>query len=264
MGNSPSAIPQQSWSKACGYAFTSQNLTLGLVDQNGNLMSSLTNYTWGITQAACHAVCGRDKMYQVYMYELQNILNFADALRYCCQEFDFTNFSTSLTNWLLPWLALSAQLPYEASGTGSNIMSGLLAIGSPALISYSLSLTILNRSWVRRKFVKFKKDSHGIKGRAPYINDRISAAGRLLCDAQQAPIRVSQQDGWLSSLIVLEGNQPFWEAVKKDLRNTRRGFTASLFAQSKFLVITDSSGMTNVNRSLHGICRLFVHHNQRF
>ena len=112
-------------------------------------------------------------------------------------------------------------------------MSGLLAVGSPALITYSLSLTILNRYWIRRQFAQLEDDSQGVEELAPHLSTRIGAAGDLLQDAQQAPIRVSQEDGWLSSLIVLQANDQFWKGVKKDLRNTRRGFSASLFAQSK-------------------------------
>jgi hypothetical protein len=110
-------------------------------------------------------------------------------------------------------------------------MSAMLAIGSPALITFSLSLTVLNRYWIRQAFAGLKRDGRVLEW-APHVRERISAAGDLLQDAQQAPIRVSQEDGWLSSLIVLRENQPFWKTVKKDLNNTRRQFSASVFAQS--------------------------------
>jgi hypothetical protein len=87
-------------------------------------------------------------------------------------------------------------------------MSGILAIGSPALVTFSLSLTMLNRYWIRRVFAELKRDAQVLEW-APHIGERISAAGDLLQDAQQAPIRVSQEDGWLSSLIVLCENQLF-------------------------------------------------------
>ena len=45
------------------------------------------------------------------------------------------------------------------------------------------------------------------------------------------PIRVSQTQGWLSNLILLEENIPWWSTVTKDLKNTRRGVTFSLVAQ---------------------------------
>ena len=45
------------------------------------------------------------------------------------------------------------------------------------------------------------------------------------------PIRVSQTQGWLSNLIILEENIPWWNTAAKDLKNTRRGVTFSLIAQ---------------------------------
>lgn len=158
---------------------------------------------------------------------------FADTSRW--QAFNFTDFATALPTWLLPWIALTAQLPYGASGPGSNVMSGLIAIGSPALITYSLSITILNRYWIRRRLARLKKASQRIKHLAPHISGGISAIMELLQDAQQAPLRVSQEDGWLSSLIVLRENRQFWKTVKRNLRITRRGLSASLFAQSESL-----------------------------
>lgn len=50
-------------------------------------------------------------------------------------------------------------------------------------------------------------------------------------------MRANQEGGWLSSLIVLHENQPFWESVKKDLMKTRRGYTASLGAQMAMAII---------------------------
>ena len=45
------------------------------------------------------------------------------------------------------------------------------------------------------------------------------------------PIRASQTNGWLSNLIILEENIPWWKSVAKDLKNTRRGVTFSLVTQ---------------------------------
>ncbi|TDL21417.1 hypothetical protein BD410DRAFT_840613 [Rickenella mellea] len=200
----------QDWREACANIFTSQNLTLGLVDQHGHPTSAFINETWGITYGACISECGSSQIVQ--------------AVR-------FTIFASSFTNWLLPWLAFTSQLPYQASGTGSNVMSGFIAVGSPALVTYSLALTILNRCWIRRIFSRLKRASQEVSDCAPLVKERVIAAGEFLKDAQQAPIRVSQNDGWLSSLIVLPGNQAFWDSMRKNLRKTRRGFSATLLAQ---------------------------------
>lgn len=153
------------------------------------------------------------------------------------QSFNFSNFSTSFTNWLLPWLALTAQLPYETSGPWSNFMSLLLAVGSPALITYSLSLTILNRFWIRQSFESLRSQSRAVADKYPQFGDRIRSAQYLLQEAQQVSMRASQEGGWLSSLIVLNRNQRWWASVKKDLRNTRRGVTFSLVAQVGMAII---------------------------
>lgn len=120
-------------------------------------------------------------------------------------------------------------------------MSGVIAVGSPALITYSLALTILNRCWIRRIFSKLKRASQGVSELAPHIKERVDAAGEFLQDAQQAPIRVSQENDWLSSLIALPGNQTFWVAIRKDLRNTRRGFSAALLAQGMLAMYSSES-----------------------
>jgi hypothetical protein len=46
--------------------------------------------------------------------------------------------------WLLPWLALLSQLPFGATHRLDNFVSVLLAVGSPTLAAYSLTLTVLN------------------------------------------------------------------------------------------------------------------------
>ncbi|TDL13726.1 hypothetical protein BD410DRAFT_688823, partial [Rickenella mellea] len=201
--------------------------TVGLVDQYGHPVSVLDQNTRGITFEACRTECGS-----------------------LVEDFDIVFFASSFTNWLLPWIALTAQLPYQASNSGSNIMSGLIAVGSPNLITYSLTLTILNRCWIRRRFSRLRKTSEGVAEWAPHVTERVSAVGEFLQDAQQAPIRVSQEDGWLSSLIVLPENQSFWTSVNKDLRNTRRGFSAALFAQLlmaliSYLLTVASAASTN-------------------
>ena len=110
-------------------------------------------------------------------------------------------------------------------------MSLMLALGSPSLITYSLSLTILNRFWIRQRFATLRSESRAVVDRHPQFAERIQAAQYLLQEAQQVPMRASQEGGWLSSLVVLNNNQRWWTGVKKDLRNTRRGVTFSLVAQ---------------------------------
>ncbi|MCJ1241342.1 hypothetical protein MMC14_009346, partial [Varicellaria rhodocarpa] len=143
----------------------------------------------------------------------------------------FTTFAPAFTTFLLPWLALTAQLPYETSAWWDNFISLALAIGSPALITHSLTLTILNRTWIRQQFHTIRRDYGRIRGWKPPLREQIHGAHIVLQEAQQMPIRVSQTQGWLSNLIILEENIPWWNTVAKDLKNTRRGVTFSLVAQ---------------------------------
>ena len=112
-------------------------------------------------------------------------------------------------------------------------MSFCLAVGSPTMITYSLTLTILNRYWVRVRFHKLT-----MKAQLPAVHDkyaeysnRVRAIQYLLQEAQQVPLRASQEKGWLSSLLVAPENQTWWRNVQRRLIRTRRGVTFSLVAQ---------------------------------
>jgi hypothetical protein len=141
-------------------------------------------------------------------------------------------FANAFTSWLLPWLALTAQLPFEAKNPVENLMILFMAVGSPALITYSLTLTILNRIWVRRIFGSLQEKLNDVPKELRHgLREQLRAAQYLLQESQQVPMRASQVDGWLSSLVALDKNHGWWTTGKKDLKNTRRGYTFSLFAQ---------------------------------
>jgi hypothetical protein len=132
---------------------------------------------------------------------------------------------------LLPWLALIAQLPFEASDAWNNILSGFLCVGSPALATYSLALTAFNRWHIIRQFKALKQIV--VREMGPeyqYMADRVDTAAFILRESQQCPICAS---GDLAELITVNGphRQDFWAAAAKDLENTRRGFTYSFGAQ---------------------------------
>src|SRR5579864_429847 len=100
-------------------------------------------------------------------------------------------------------------------------MSFCLAVGSPALITYSLTLTILNRFWVRQRFNDLVRRCQGrtVSERYGGYEQRVRAAQYLLQEAQQVPLRASQERGWLSSLIVSAENQDWWLRLRRSLRN---------------------------------------------
>lgn len=79
-------------------------------------------------------------------------------------------------------------------------MSAILALGSPCLAAYSLSLTVLNAKWVSRRFAN-----------VGYPNTRYAAL--ILSSLQQSPLKVTTEGSLLASLVVLPENDPWWEEL---------------------------------------------------
>ncbi|QIX01661.1 hypothetical protein AMS68_007178 [Peltaster fructicola] len=155
------------------------------------------------------------------------------------QTFNYPQFANAMTNYLLPWLALTAQLPYETGDPWANLIAFCLAVGSPALITYSLTLTILNRSWARKCFsgLRSRAARGSVSERAPHFDKKVSAIQFFVQESQQTPIRTNFERNWLASLIVLPENIIWWKDVQKRLKGTRRGFSPSLIAQMGLAVI---------------------------
>jgi hypothetical protein len=113
-------------------------------------------------------------------------------------------------------------------------MSLMLSLGSPAIITQSVTLTILNGYYIRQKFKDLRRRSRelGVGGRIPEMfRNRMKAAAVIVQESQQVPMRASQDNGWLSSLAVLGENEPWWDSAEKRIWSTRRGVTLSLVAQ---------------------------------
>ncbi|KAF7326124.1 hypothetical protein MKEN_00463900 [Mycena kentingensis (nom. inval.)] len=222
MGGALSTQYTPSWQQECAALFNCTSP--GLVDVNGNLTScpaDSTNLTiaahpeiWGITYTVCEQFCGMDKI---------------------VQRVDFSGATLPLTTWLLPWIALTAQLPFETGGW-HDLLSACMCIGSPALATYSLALTQFNRGYVEKRFKQLKeRASRETNARAyGYMRKRIKAAEYILQECQQCPMRVSQRAGELSSLVVRREWGVYWARAAKDLSNTSRGFTYSFLAQVLF------------------------------
>ncbi|KAK5111673.1 hypothetical protein LTR62_004778 [Meristemomyces frigidus] len=194
--------------------------TRGIVDGNGDALPGLTEDAWGITIGTCYKYCN------------QGFIPYSS-------DFNFQTFAGAMTNYYLPWLALTAQLPFENGDPKANFMSFCLAVGSPAMITYSLTITILNRFWVREKFAELQQKAAGpnVQDRYGGYAERIRAAQYLLQEAQQVPLRASQERGWLSSLVVVPENKDWWTRAEERIKSTRRGFTASLVAQMALAAI---------------------------
>ncbi|KAJ7886710.1 hypothetical protein B0H13DRAFT_2342718 [Mycena leptocephala] len=203
------------WQEACASTFTCTSP--GLLNVFGEVITcpangNITADVWGITTRACEKNCG------------------FDVLR---QSVDFTTSAITITTWLLPWLALIAQLPFEAHGW-MNILSGCLCVGSPALAAYSLALTAFNRWYIAFKFQRLKSSAAtDTRQEHDYMVERVEAAELIFQEVQPSPMRANQRTGELANLIVLNDphRQNFWKTAAKDLSNTRRGFTYSFLAQ---------------------------------
>ncbi|KAJ7608733.1 hypothetical protein FB45DRAFT_379373 [Roridomyces roridus] len=217
MGNSLSTTFVPNWDTACAAKFNCTSF--GLVDLWGHPMvpvcsadvSQIPSEVWGISAQVCYASCGTMR-----------------------QSIDFTTSAITMTTWLLPWLALIAQLPFEATGW-MNLLSGCLAVGSPALATYSLALTAFNRRYAFRKFRGLKDKVQRNTRQAVYgwMIERLDKAAFIVVEVQQCPMRANQRDGEFASLLTINDldRNIFWKVAHKDLKNTRRGFTYSFLAQ---------------------------------
>lgn len=152
------------------------------------------------------------------------------------QVTNFNRFATGSTSYLLPWLALTAQLPYETGSAGADIMSVCIGLGSPMLMIISLMMTILNKRWIRKKFGWSLSEARRIHAHG--MEARAQAAMVIAEDAQQVPVRLIQRDGWLARQIVLDVYTTWWVDAAESLKSTRRGVTLSLVAQLLVAVIS--------------------------
>ncbi|KAM7206481.1 hypothetical protein V8F20_002830 [Naviculisporaceae sp. PSN 640] len=193
-----------------------QSIVGSLVGGDGDREVARNNATWkaeqvwGVNINTCYEYCSRGRFPMVFNYQA---------------------FLARATNYLLPWLALTAQLPYEGGSAKANIMSFCLSLGSPALATYSLMITILNQNWLRRLCESLPKYEDGENQIQNPYTQRMSSARILLEAAQQAPLQISDRDGSLSSLIILEANNSWWNSVEQRLKATKRSVTFSLVAQ---------------------------------
>ncbi|KAJ7204209.1 hypothetical protein C8J57DRAFT_1407321 [Mycena rebaudengoi] len=114
--------------------------------------------------------------------------------------FDFAAFSTQFSSFMLPFLALTAQLPFGAISRADNFSTIAMTIGSPTLAIFSLMITVLNSRWLKRRF-----------GRISYPN--ANQAATILNNLQESLLRVEEgPEGCplLASLVVLPQNDQWW------------------------------------------------------
>ncbi|KAJ7071987.1 hypothetical protein C8F01DRAFT_1102091 [Mycena amicta] len=155
----------------------------GGTDNHGNAVQDISTAT-AITYELCVTACGAGP-----------------------QPFVWNIFSQQFSAWLLPFLALMAQLPFGARDKLDNVLAVLLSVGSPTLAAYSLALTVLNGHWIARRF-----------SRISYPNVRYAV--QILSRLQQTPINIITQDSLLASLVVLPENDRWWKGLVHALEYT--------------------------------------------
>jgi hypothetical protein len=147
--------------------------------------------------------------------------------------FQWNNFSPQFTGWLLPFLALTAQLPFESDGTWHDLMSLVLTIASPQLAMYSIGLTILNSRYAKRRLDEVF-----------VIPNEVEVGRATLTDLKQRifkTLRISQQQpfdlGDLWTVQTAEKELQWWRAVQERLQQSGRLFTASLATQIALAIV---------------------------
>ena len=203
-----------------------------LYDQFGKPTSNASE-AWGISYESCKHLCRAPENGHFY---------------------DWNFLSQGVTSWVLPWLALTAQLPFGAKDKKSNLMALFLALGSPALMSYSLALTVLNSKAINRMFRQISANSQ-LSGRTDTIK-QLQAPRKLLIEMQHIPIEVfngSRRE--FAQLVVCPEKRAWWESLHEEMKLTKRGWTISLYAQVAWVSIVQiltvvqffTSGSSNNN-----------------
>ncbi|KAH8823224.1 hypothetical protein DL96DRAFT_1683375 [Flagelloscypha sp. PMI_526] len=133
-------------------------------------------------------------------------MTYYSCVRVCGSESHMTSWvdvGQQAGAWVLPSLAIIAQLPFGAHSSLDDWIAVVLTIGCPTLAAYSLVLTVLNGRWITRRF-------DGIQFGAA------SAALRCLRSLQQTPLRLGNK-GLLASLVVLPLNDEYWKRLADSL-----------------------------------------------
>lgn len=186
-----------------------------LRDQNGKPTSNIST-AWGISYQACKDLCTVGTSFV-----------------------DWNDFSFQFSTWLLPWLALTAQLPFETKNRAKNFQSLYLAIGCPLLIIYSLTLTILNARAINREFRQIKEDAKNLQLEVREEQLKIVENVRIiLIESQNVPLQiVNGPEREIAQLVVNPKNASWWSQVAQEILKTKRGWTYSLIAQLAMVIV---------------------------
>ena len=167
----------------------------GGVDSVGNPVSNITEAV-GITYNRCLEWCSSAP-----------------------ENFDFPTFSRKFTAWLLPWLALISQLPFNGwNSKQDDVLSVLLAVGSPTLAGYSLALTALNADWLH----------DCVKRITLSPEPGLEQIERVLNHFQTMRLKIRQER--LNEIMTAGGSTSWWENVERGLSYDPQGAVSAATA----------------------------------
>ncbi|KAG1899714.1 uncharacterized protein F5891DRAFT_1128891 [Suillus fuscotomentosus] len=191
----------------------------GLVNGNGgNVLSSDIMNAVGFTYHTCLSQCSSGTQSPIW-----------------------ANMSQQFGTWLLPYLALISQLPFGARHRVDNLMSAILTVGSLVLAGYSMILIILNANWISRQFENLF---------FPNTKDAV----RILISLQQSPLRITNEDSLLSSLVILPQNDDWWPTIADFLNYTHTWSIASVTSIAWVVItylLTVTSSLSDIPSEIH-------------
>jgi hypothetical protein len=99
-------------------------------------------------------------------------------------------------------------------------MSFFLAVGSPALVTYSLAITVLNARWINQRFRCLKDWNAELDGNMGQTLDDVC---RFLIESHCVPIQlVLGPQKEFAQLVVDPAKRNWWRHVVEQLEKTRR------------------------------------------
>ncbi|KAF8465302.1 hypothetical protein BDZ91DRAFT_795030 [Kalaharituber pfeilii] len=180
-------------------------------------------------------------------------VDYKTCISYCgnkSEKAQWSTFAPQFTAWLLPFIALTAQFPYQASTTWGNLMSGIITVGSPALATFSLVLTFLNARWIHKRCAEtvdlLPKRTFHDREKQKIVKSIFKSMKKVLSVAQQEPyervqdIRISNDlDGDLL------WDEHWWKMLAAAVQKTKRGYTASFVHQLLWVNIAFAFSMVD-------------------
>ena len=161
-------------------------------------------------------------------------VSYADCDRYCGnghEPFDWNVFANGISLWLLPWLALTAQLSYETRSGRGNFEAFYLAVGSPMVVVHSLCISALNSRWINENFRQTREkvdelpaDVFGAIERENLLKT-LDYAREVAIATQHNAVSILQDYNEQNFAELFEDRQSreiWWQVVREELKKTQR------------------------------------------